>query len=100
MARFSQILTPAGDAVIKLSAITAASTATTVQPGAHRIIAINATDDINVAFGGSSVSASSSSYRIPAGQQTTFDTGSNSYLSVYNLGTGTTDVYIMLLEGR
>jgi|SRR5690242_18810134 len=100
MARFAQILSPAGDAVVKLTGVTAASTAAAQAIGAHRIIAINATQDVCIKLGGSAVSATSAEYRIPANQQTTIDTGSNSYISVYNVATAAADVYIMLVEGR
>jgi len=101
MARFAQILTFAGDSPIVFSV--SASTASAAKfTGQHRIMVINADQDITIDFGGSGVAdPGTSNYRIPAGQQTTFDTGANSYFKVYNLdGSSSANVYVQLLEGR
>lgn len=108
MARFAQILAFSGDATVRVAALANATASTAQFIGARRIVVINATQDITIAFGQSTMAApTAANYRIIFGQQTTFDMGPNSYIRVFNLGTqngtasaGPTDVYIQALEGR
>lgn len=103
MARFAQILSPAGDAVIKIAALTTSTSSANQFVGSRRIIVVNADQDITIAFGAASsmAAADATNYRIPSNQQTTFDMGSNSYLRVFNLSASTAaNVWVMRLEGR
>lgn len=101
MARFAQILSPAGDAVIKVTGLLATTSSAELAVGARRIFAINATQDITIRFGQTGVGAADATfYRIPSNQQTTFDMGSNSVVRVFNEGASAADVYILKLEGR
>lgn len=103
MARFSSILIPSADPPIVISAL-AASTASALQTiGRNRIFALNADQDITILFGnasGPTITPNSSSYRIPANQQTTLDTGSafDSFKVFNNSGTTVANIYIQLLS--
>jgi hypothetical protein len=78
MARQASILIFSGDTPVKIAAL-AATTASAIQVvGKNRIIAINADQDICIVFSNSkstTQTATTNSYRIPANQQTTIDTG-------------------------
>lgn len=101
MARFAQILAPAGDTVIKVTGLAATTSSGELVVGARRIFAVNATQDITIRFGQTGMGAADASfYRIPANQQTTFDMGSNSVIRVFNESASAADVYILRLEGR
>jgi hypothetical protein len=90
MARVAAILQASADAPQVSLALAAASTATFTL-SKNRPFAVNADQDITVAFGLSSghlASATASSYRIPANQQSVFDLGFTfDQIQVYNLGT-------------
>ena len=59
----------------------------------QRIIAINATQDVNIRFGNSGVAAVSTDFRIPQNQTFTFSTNNDTqYFSLYN-GSGSTATY-------
>lgn len=65
----------------------------------RRIIAINATGDVTIRFGNSSVVATVTDFRIPANQTFTFDTGQeNGYFSLFNLAGTTTTYYWAFLQ--
>ena len=102
MARFSSILVPSCDADIAVSLTTTAQSA--IQTiGKNRIFVVNCPADIQIVFALAASSnqptISSSTYRIPANQQTTFDTG-NAFDSFYlaNLASGSNTAYIKLLS--
>lgn len=103
MARFSTVLIPSCDAPINIPAL-AASTASAIQTiGRNRLFAINADQDITILFGnasGPTITPSSTSYRIPANQQTTLDTGQafDSFKVFNNSGTTVANIYIQLLS--
>lgn len=101
MARFSAILIPAGDADIAVALTTTAQSA--IQTiGKNRIFVINCAADIQILFGtaaGTPGTITGSTYRIPANQQTTFDTGfAFDSFWLANLATGSNTAYIKLLS--
>ena|SRR5271166_3466395 len=83
-------LIPAGDAVLNFTTSAGAASAQKVL-GKNVIFAINSDQDVCISFGlstGNAGLATAGSYRIPANQQTTFDTGSAfDQVSIWNLGT-------------
>jgi hypothetical protein len=104
MSRFAQILIPAGDAPVVVNSLGGGASSSALNIGVKRVFAINADQDICIAFGKSTVSAPTQAlnYRIPANQQTTLDTGaSGGYVRCLNLSASSSaNIYIMLLEGR
>ena len=87
MARQAAILIPASAVAVTALALTAAST-TSFTLGINQIFAINADQDITIAFGYAAATATTTSYRIPANQQTVFDMGQAlKVVEIYNLGT-------------
>jgi hypothetical protein len=102
MARQASILIASGDAPVKISAL-AATTASSLQTiGRNRIFVINADQDICILFcisSGSQPIATTSSYRIPANQQTTLDTGQAfDSFTVFNNSTTPVNVYYQTLS--
>ena|ERR1017187_4739468 len=102
MARSASILIPASDVSLNIAAL-AAVTASAIQTiGKNRIFVINADQDISIKFGmaGTLTAATAASYRIPANQQVTLDTGpALDSFYVFNLnGTTAANVYIQLLS--
>jgi hypothetical protein len=97
MARQSAILIPASVAATKIAALTSAQT---VVLGINTIFVINADQDINIEFynsKGGALVASVASYRIPSGQQTTFDMGNaNDTISLF--AASSANVYIKQLS--
>src|SRR5258708_1653645 len=90
MARVAAILIPS-ETSIKIAAL-AATTASAIQTiGRNRVFAINADQDVTINFGnsnGTMTAPTTSNYRIPANQQTTFDTGAAfDSFEVFNQGT-------------
>ena len=83
-------LIPANDAVLNFTTAAGAASAQKVL-GNNVIFAINADQDVCISFGlstGNANLATAGSYRIPANQQTTFDTGmAFDEVSIWNLGT-------------
>lgn len=100
MAVLSSILVPANETAIKVAAIATVTSSAEIVIGANRIFAINATGDITIKFGNAGLTAAdATNYRIPANQQTTFDTGQAApSIRVFNLAGTATDVYIQLLS--
>ena len=94
---------PSADAPISES-VTASSTGAIHVIGPNRIFAINATQDITIAFGlstGKVAAATSTSFRIPAGVSIQFDTGDAfDEFQVFNLGTAAATVYAILLKAN
>lgn len=90
MAVQSSILVPAGDAVLTAT-LGATSSSAELTLGTNRIFSIVATADVNVKFGNTGMGAASANdYRIPANQQTTFDTSDQwSRIRVFSTAGGT-----------
>lgn len=100
MAVFSSILVPAGEAAVQVLALTATTSSAEIVLGTNRIFAINADQDITIKFGNTGMTvATGVEYRIPANQQTTFDT-SDAYASirVFNKGASAANIYIQKLS--
>src|SRR5690348_9205657 len=72
--------------------------------GSNRLFALNATQDITIAFGlstGKVASATSTSWRIPAGVSVQFDLGDAfDQFQVYNLGASAATVYVIFLKAN
>lgn len=101
MARFAQILTPAGDAVLKVAGLATVTSSAEQAIGAHRIFSVVADQDITIRFGRTGVAAADATfYYIPAKQQTTFDMGTNTVVRVFNLAASAANIWFMRLEGR
>ena len=101
MARFAQILSPAGDAVIKVAALTATTSSAEQLVGSRRIFSVVADQDITIRFGLTGMGAADATfYYIPAKQQTTFDMGTNTHVRVFNLAASAANIWILRLEGR
>jgi hypothetical protein len=102
MARLATIMVP-GDTQLKISAL-GTTTASSVQVvGKYRIFAINSDQDISITFGSAASSITTptaNSYRIPANQQTVFDTGAQfDEFQVFNLSSSTAaNIYIIFLS--
>lgn len=100
MAVLSCILVPSNEAVTKIAALATVTSSAEVVLNTNRIFVINATGDITIKFGQPGMAAAAATdYRIPANQQTTFDTGSAiTSLRVFNLAGTATDIYIFPLS--
>lgn len=104
MATFNSILSLVGGAGNFVTAAESSATAAilvgaVIGQGAlsgsvqRAIFAINATEDITIRMGNSSVAAVSTDFRLPANGTYTFDTGNEqAYMSLYNLGTETVNI--------
>lgn len=92
---------PSCDATISES-VSATSAGSIHTIGKNRLFAINATQDITIAFGNSTgvaASATSSSFRIPSGASIQWDTGTAyDQFQVFNLGASSASVYAILLS--
>ena len=100
MAVFSSILVPAGEAAVQVLALAATTSSAEISLGTNRIFAINADQDITIKFGQAGLAAATGvEYRIPANQQTTFDT-SDAYASirVFNKGASAANIYVQKLS--
>jgi|SRR5712691_2049922 len=101
MSRIAGILIPACDAPTKFTL--APTTASSIQTfGKNRIFAINGDQDITILFGnaaGPSFTPDTTSFRIPANQQTTLDTGQafDSFKVFNNNGSSSANVWIQML---
>ena len=97
MATFSAIFTPrSGDDQTGTVGAGVSSAAITV--GAREKIAINATGDINIAFGSSTMAAASASnFRIPSGVVAEYDSGPNTSIRIWNPGSGSITYWIQFL---
>jgi hypothetical protein len=101
MARQASILIFSADTPVKITGL-AATTASSLQVvGKNRIIAINADQDITILFSAATsatTTASTTSYRIPANQQTTIDTGQAfTQFSVFNNTASPANIYYQTL---
>ena len=75
MAVLAATLVPAGELCVSAT-LGAATSSAEIVLGTNRIFVINATADVNIRFGNAGmVAAAATDYRIPSGQQITFDTG-------------------------
>lgn len=93
---------PAGDADIK-ETVNATSAGAVHTIGKNRLFAINATQDITIAFGissgGGAVSATANNFRIPAGVTMLWDMGSAyDQFQVFNTAASSATVYAKLLS--
>jgi hypothetical protein len=102
MARQASILIASGDAPVKISALAASSASGLQTVGRNRIFVINADQDICIVFcisSGSGLTATTNSYRIPANQQTTLDTGQAfDSFSVFNNSATPCNIYYQTLS--
>lgn len=93
MATYSAILVPDGSAG-NSSTVSGTSASAAINVGKRRIFAINATGDVSIRFGGSSIAAVATDFRIPANQTFVFDSGDeNAYFSLYNAGASSVTYY-------
>lgn len=100
MATFTSIFHPATAIPTKVASLAGTSSSAELDFPNRRIIAIEATGDINVAFGNSGMAAASATgWLIPAGSTHQFDLGTEwSAIRVFNPGATAVDVYIMELS--
>jgi hypothetical protein len=100
MAVFSAILCPSSAPVQKVAALAATTSSAELAFGNNTIIAVNATQDITIAFGQAGMgAATASNFRIPANTTQTFDLGQTfSSIRVFNLAASAADVYVQPLS--
>jgi hypothetical protein len=100
MAVLSSILHPATEVAIRPAALATGQSTAEIALGPNRIFAINADQDITIKFGNAGMTAAAGTeYRIPANQQTTFDTGANvNSIRLWNLAATNANIYIILLS--
>ena len=98
MATFSAVFSPTGPGQDLSSTVTASASSAEIVLGTDRIFAINATDDVNIAFGVSGMAAAAATnFRIPGGTVATYDTGQFDRIRLYNATSATITYYIQLL---
>lgn len=80
--------------------INAGASSAEIVIGNNQIFAINASGDVNIAFGNSGMAAASNSnFRVPSGVTAEYDTGSqNDRIRLFNNGGSSINYWIQLLS--
>lgn len=100
MATYSAVLPPAAAKPTKIAALAATTSSSELPFPKNRIIAIQATGDVQVVFGvsGSVATADATGWYIPQGRVDTFDMSDQwTAIKIYNPGASAVDVYILEL---
>lgn len=102
MATFASIFPPGGTGRGTKLSVNAASSSAVINKTRTYLFAINADQDICIAFGQKAdagfTAAANTDFRIPAGVIATWDLGQFDSFAVYNLGSSTANVYYQHLS--